>query len=269
MPQILTIHKDGFRKFFNEVSWNALRIHLPGCAGLIATIDKQERWVANYYSPLTEQFTKVQLMKSLMTDLFLIINTGLTLNKTCTILMDTSKKVDLSGLNSIYYSYTSLSTAVVGLCIIAAVQMKLTPTFAYLFAFIVVSIVGAGLAILLYAFDLHNTGIYIISSIVFGFMTLSAIFALFLYQILPIVLILISFQRSGSLIVSPVSPYAFFPYCQLRTWAFAGPMLLFTILGIVMCGSGLIMGFRRIVAFDKKSAIQEGNAENVTMNNLS
>ncbi|KIJ69697.1 hypothetical protein HYDPIDRAFT_164006 [Hydnomerulius pinastri MD-312] len=254
---IPTLFREGWRAYIDDVAWECLRIHMPGCAGVVAVSSHDHvYWQSHYHSGVTKRMTKSKLAVAWITDSFILATSVVSIYRLCQALRST--QFDLSGVGTVAYMYPSLPVALISICIAIAAHFRLSAGYTYLFTFTAILVVGAAMALPIYFSDVTHTNTWIAS------------FIFYLYMALPLALLdtrrgrlamasiaLAVLARTGGLTIGALSPDVYFPYCALRGPAFAGPVL----------SLGILAGLLAVYGFIRSRVRQasEAQAEQVAM----
>ncbi|KAF9528759.1 hypothetical protein CPB83DRAFT_894003 [Crepidotus variabilis] len=232
-----TLYKHGFKTYMHDVAWECLRLHQPSFIAFRACFGEDRKyWQANYYSGVRRPTDNLKdLGKAVLKDGLIVVSTCLSLSK----LANRGSNADLSGLNSSLWNYPSLPVAIYGLSITIFSKIpptsRLRPWHMFFITTLVIIIIATAVALAM-AYTVGR-GIWIGCTILILFMALP------LWGIHPklgfMTAILAAVARTAGPIFGALSPNAYFPFCELRGWAFAGPLLAFTILALLMALYGI------------------------------
>ncbi|PPR07454.1 hypothetical protein CVT26_013485 [Gymnopilus dilepis] len=229
-----TLFKSGFKTYAHDVAWECLRLQAPTFAAIRAS-DHPDRscWQMIYYAGIIKQPTRFGTLKAFLKDSLIVVSSILSIYKLCS--GDPSR--DISGLNVSLWMYPSLPVAILGLSIsiFSRTQFK-----GWVICIIILSvIVGVATGIAVAISRTYGHGIEVPATILMIYMGIPW-WALLPPLIIPTI-VLATFAKIGGPVVGAVSPGAYFPFCPLRGWGFASPILALGIIsaGLAMYGCSL------------------------------
>ncbi|KAF8163810.1 hypothetical protein B0H34DRAFT_697049 [Crassisporium funariophilum] len=229
LPRLYT---HGFRTYIHDVSWDCLRLQAPSYVAYLAC-GGQERanWQTCYYTGIKKPTTRFGDIKAFVKDSLVVVSTCLALYRLCA----GGSDKDLSGLNSSLWMYPSLPVAIYGLfiSIFARTQVKLWIVAVSSLTFLILLAIAIALII---AFT-YGRGIWIPCTMLMLFMTLPT-WAI-APKLLAMAIFFSTFARIGGMVIGAVSPGAYFPFCALRGWGFAGPVLALALIALILGVYGL------------------------------
>ncbi|KAJ1554680.1 hypothetical protein HK405_004370 [Cladochytrium tenue] len=227
LPVLWAKHNGGLKEYLFAVCWECLRLHLPGACFTFSITDgnNSDTWLARYYTGRSDPLRPTKRVTTVVTDLLTIIGAVVAIHRTTVIL--SSDQPDLSAST---YVFPVVPVALFGLCLSLSAWMKWKVNITVVFTVAVFLIVGAAGALVIWRFDAHNSGVWYIAILGYAFMGLSAILPL---RSMHVFQLMATFIRIVPIIGGATSSVAYFPVCQLKTWAFAGPLLALGILGSI------------------------------------
>ncbi|KDR77769.1 hypothetical protein GALMADRAFT_155537 [Galerina marginata CBS 339.88] len=225
-----TLFTRGFRIYIHDVAWESLRLQVPSFVAYQSCF-KQERshWQMCYFSGVASPSTRLRDLKAIFKDSFIVVSTVLALYR---LSKGGKADKDLSGINSSLWNYPSLPVAIFGLSISIFSRTKVKGWIISLLTITIIVIIGAAIAVVIAL--TYGHGMWVWSTVLMIYMGLP-LWA-FVPRLIVLSAILSALARMGGPIIGAVSPNAYFPFCALRGWGFAGPLLA---LGIVNCFLGL------------------------------
>jgi hypothetical protein len=225
---IPVIFKFGFRHYIHDVAWECMRLQQPSYI-FFRSCFQQERthWQNAYYSGILKPPNFLGNVKALMRDSLLLVSTTLALYRLCS---GGKADKDLSGINSSLWNYPSLPVAIYGLSVVIFSRTKLSLGLIFLIIILISTfiIIMISLAIGL----TFNHGLWFGSAILVSVVAIP--FWAINHRLNFITVVLSALSRVGGPIIGAVSPKAYFPFCQLRGWGFAGPLLALSIINIIL-----------------------------------
>ncbi|GJJ14083.1 hypothetical protein Clacol_008340 [Clathrus columnatus] len=235
-----TLFKKGFRYFMHDIAWECLRLHSPGwVAG--SALHKQDRkyWVMAYYTGINKEPTWFDTTKNVVIDFLVIISTISSVYKLCKAELSSQSLSHLGGLNGALPAYPSLPAAVYGLWISLAARTQLRVWIVVTIGFVIMSAVIAGIATSIALTDQSGDNIWIAPTIFAIYMAFP--FFLLHHKLLLVCMLLSILTRLGPLIGGALTTPPYPPFCVVRGWGLAGPVLGLGIIGFLLALNGIFL----------------------------
>ncbi|KAJ1568725.1 hypothetical protein HK405_014542 [Cladochytrium tenue] len=245
LPILWAKENGGIKEYIYAVSWECTRLHLPGVSATISFKSRTYKdWVSRYYTGRSENMRPTKRITTVVTDILTILGAIIAVYRE-TVLLSGSEHPDESGLNGSFYLYPLLPVAVFGLCITISAWMKWRLWVAIAFTTAVFLLVGTAVVLVVWAFDKYHIGDWIMVCFGYVLMGFPALFPIVI-RLVPAILLMSAAIRNVPIIAGATSPAAYFPFCQLKTWAFAAPLLAIAILAALGALVGFIWAWRRL-----------------------
>ncbi|KAJ9602302.1 hypothetical protein H2200_013157 [Cladophialophora chaetospira] len=214
----------GIRQYWNAISWGCLRLCMPSVAAITAVSSTSDRkaWLKRYYYGLSpdgaeERLTKIQSLKSGLTDALVIVSTVSSLYT-----LHSTPESQLSGWNSSLWSFPSCPAAIYGIWISLASRTKLTPGWTLGLGLLWACAIGAGVGYAVSqikgSYAIGTIGCYVAIALPWGYIS-------FLGPLMLVTLVITVFARIGGVAAGALSPDAYFPFCALKGPALAAPYI--------------------------------------------
>lgn len=229
---IPVIFKHGFRHYIHDVAWECMRLQQPSYI-VFRSCFQQERvhWQSAYYSGILKPPTRLENIKALAQDSFILVSTTLALYR-----LHNGSETDkdlTSGLNSSLWVYPSLPVAIFGLSVVifsrTKVKLWLIFVITILFTLCIIAMVSVTIA-LTFKRQGHND--------LWEFSTFPI-----LYETIPLWALsynlifftgLLSVMTRFGPIIGSVTHRGYFPFCQLRGWGFGGTLTGLAIINMIL-----------------------------------
>ncbi|KAF9474353.1 hypothetical protein BDN70DRAFT_899024 [Pholiota conissans] len=219
-----TIFTRGFKAYIRDVSWESLRLLNPSMVAFKAIAQDRSHWQMSYYSGVAKPTTRLQNIKASGKDLFIIASTVLSLYRLCS----GGETGNNLTFNSSSWTYPSLPVAILGLIISIFSRTRVRMWVIYISTLGIIAIIAAATSVVI-AFTVGD-GLFWFSLFLIIYMTIP-LWALSQRTVISTVML-----SSGARLIGPVvgatSSDAYFPFCALKGWGFAGPILG---IGIINC----------------------------------
>jgi len=196
-----------------------------------------------YYSGILKPPTRLENIKVLAQDSFILVSTTLALYRLCN---GSATDKDLtSGLNSSLWVYPSLPVAIFGLSVVifshTKVKLWLIFVITILFTLFVIAMVSVILALTLKRQGHPDLWEFSTFPILYETIPLWALShnLIFGTGFLSILI------RFGLIIASAVTHHGYFPFCQLRGWGFGGTLTALAIINMILALYAIWLAPRR------------------------
>lgn len=231
-----TIWRKGFKVYVHDVAWECLRHHIPSYVAHVASKQKRQHWHMCYYSGVIRDPTAFSYAKSFISDSLIITTTCLAIYRLCR-----GGDKDISGLNSSLWMYPSLPVALIGLWTSVSSRTQIRLNIIISTGLIVLALIAIAIALTINF--LYGHGIWVPTTIIFIFMAFP-IYA-FSRRLIMFGVFWAGFGRFGGQVAGALNNTAYFPFCALKGYRFAGPVIVFGVLACLLALYGLTLQPRK------------------------